>query len=341
MPGSAPTASTIRDVARLAGVSVTTVSRVLNDPDRVRPEKRSAVERAISELSFRPNRSAQGLKGRRFGAVALVVGDITNMFFAEIASAIGEQFDLDGYNVLLCNFDNKESRLEKFLVELPYRGVDGVIICGSAFLESDRISPILQNLVASGIPMVLTGLPSERLTVPCVVSDSTESMAQLAEHLWARGRRTVGYMVGPSFSQMGVRRLAAFRTFAERRGLTLTEEVIRREVEFSFDAGNLAARSLVAAEPSIDALVCSGDQMALGAIEGLRQMGRAVPDDVAVIGFDDTALSRYTHPALTSVSSNIRETGRLAAQKLAQVIRGETTEMESRVACELVIRQSS
>lgn len=332
--------NTIRDVARLAGVSVSTVSRVLNDPGTVKREKRERVHAAIASLDFRPNRTAQGLKSKSFKTIALIVTDISNLFFAQIARSIEGYCDEAGYTVLLCNIANSEEKLARFLKDIPQRGVDGVIISSGAFLEGPLILPLLQDLVRNGPPLVLSGHAVRGLAVATVVNDNESAEAQVIEHLWRSGRRRVAYLGGPAHSAIYSERREIFSRLARERGLELDPGLIR-ESDFEFESGRRAAKSIIARHPDVDAIVCGGDQLAIGAMRGLKDLGRRIPDDVAVIGFDDTPLAQFSEPTLTSVSVNVDRIGALAASKMIDLINGELDEVVTQVDCDLIIRESS
>ncbi|WP_166459354.1 LacI family DNA-binding transcriptional regulator [Amycolatopsis pithecellobii] len=337
-----PVKVTIQEVARAAGVSVTTVSRVLNDSPNVRPEKRAAVQRAIAELQYSPSRVAQSLKSRSFGVVALIVSDISNAFFAEIARSFERYCDEAGYTLMLCNTDWRQDRLARFLRDLPHRGVDGIIHCGITHLAEPAIRPLVESIASSGPPMVLTGREVEGIDLPTVVTDSVSGVAQALEHLWRTGRRRIAYLSGVDAHQSPIarERLDAFTAIAAERGFTIDPKLIE-SVGYEFEAGHRAIKRLLAAAPDLDAVLCAADQIAVGVLRGLGEFGRKVPGDVAVVGWDDTKLARYLDPPLTSVSVNLDDIASAATRMLTSAIQGLPAERTTTVACDLIIRASS
>lgn len=324
----------------MAGVSVTTVSRVLNVPEVVRPEKVAAVQRAIAQLGFTPNRTARSLKSKTFATIALVVTDISNMFFAEIAKVFEAECDERGYSMLLCNLDTREDRLIRLLRELPQRGIDGIIVCGSAHMSSPKVQGLLQDIAVQGPPLVATGYQIEGFPFPAVVNDSLQALDDLAAHLQASGRSRVAFLSGPHHSAIVAERRDTFVRAAREHGLTVDSDLIV-EIGYDFEAGFTAVQRLVADGAQFDALVCSGDQMAIGGIRGLKEAGLRVPDDVAVIGFDNTKVGAFSDPPLSSISVNLEAIAATASSRLFDVIAGNDVETHTVVPCTLVIRESS
>lgn len=332
--------STIRDVARLAGVSVTTVSRVLNEPDTVRAVKVAAVRQAIEQLQYQPNRVARSLKSKTFAVIALVVTDISNMFFAEIAKVFESQCDERGYSLMLCNIDTREDRLVRLLRELPQRGVDGIIVCGSAHMTSPQVHASLREILEHGPPLVATGHEVDGLPFVSVTNDSQAGIDQVVAHLQETGRSRIAYLSGPAHSQIVEERRLSFRAAARERGFVLDER-LTLEIGYDFDAGQRAVERLLAVESSFDAIVCAGDQMAIGAIRGLKVAGLRVPEDVAVIGFDNTRLAEFSEPPLSSVSVNLQDIATLATDRLFGLIGGSAVETRTVVPTQLLVRASS
>jgi LacI family transcriptional regulator len=332
--------STIRDVARVAGVSKTTVSRVLNEPNSVKEDKRELVLAAIAQLDFLPNRTAQSLKSGNFASIALVVSDISNAFFAEIVRAVERRCALAGFSIVLCNLDNEITRFERVLEGLHQRGVDGLIVCGSRYLESDRIRDLLTDLIRRGFPLVLSGHEIVGMDVPTVVNRTDNAVQSALEHLWNSGRRVLGYMGDPGDSAIASERSAQFKRLARRQGFVISDSLIHAS-SYDFGEGYKSAMSLLRANPSLDALLCGGDQMAIGAMRALEAGGKVVPDDISVIGFDDTSLARYSSPALSSIAVHIATTGETAADKMIAAIKGEHFPRRTFIDASLELRASS
>ena len=329
---------TIRDVARRAGVSVATVSRVLNEPQTVREVKREIVLAAIAELEFRPNLVARGLATKSSGTIALIVSDIANVFFAELVHQLEGPLAENGRDLLLCNTQEREDRLVRYLERVPLRGIDAVILSPSPTL-TPAVIDALEGLIARNVPIVCSGARMDGFDLPTIVNDSSKALEELAEHLVSRGCRRIAYMGGPHHHAMSSSRLVTFSQALVRHGLQL-EADLTRAIEYDPAIACEAVAELLLEAPDLDAVVCGGDQLALGALKGLKEAGRRVPDDVAVTGFDDTYLAAYADPPLTSIAVNIDETAEAVTKAVLMALRKEPV-ASSRVTSSLVIRQSS
>jgi DNA-binding LacI/PurR family transcriptional regulator len=321
-------------------VSIATVSRVLNNPSTVKEDKRQLVVRAIADLDFRPNHSARTLKSKSFGSIALIVSNLANAFFAQMVSEIDESLAENGYDILLCNTNMRKDRLEQYLRRLPQRGVDAVIISGSSYLDDPEIVTLISEVINRGIPVICSGTRVRGLSLPTVITDSTRALHDLAGHLAHTGRSRVAYLGGREHSIMAKERLTDFREGLDTFGIEIDGN-LTVEVPYNFAAGRDAIEELFSIDAGIDAVVCGGDQIALGAIVGLREMGRSVPGDVAVTGFDDIEVARFTFPALTSIAVNISGIAESLTKSALSAISGATNPTETRIPSELFIRESS
>jgi DNA-binding LacI/PurR family transcriptional regulator len=332
--------ATIHDVAALAGVSIATVSRVLNNPSIVREDKREAVTAAVAELDFRPNYSARTLKSKTFGSIALIVSNLANTFFAEMVNEIEGPLAAEGYDILLCNTDMQRDRLVHYLRQIPQRGVDAVIISGSTFLDDPQIIELLSTVIERGIPVICSGAPVHGLSVPTVVTDSTIAMHDLAAHLVSTNRTRIAYLGGREHASLANHRLNDLAAGLAEFGVQLDER-LTMDAEYGYAAGENAIARLLEIDPDLNAVVCGGDQMALGAMRGLRRLGRDVPGDVSVTGFDDIQVAGYANPSLTSISVKINEIALALTENALSSIAGENDRHETRISSELIVRQSS
>lgn len=316
------------------------MSRVLNNPSAVKETKRKLVNEAIAALNYRPNQVARGLKSKTFGTIALIVSDISNAFFAEMVTHIERPLAAEGFDLLLCNTDMNKERLAHYLRHIPSRGVDAVIISGSSHLTTPEITSLLNEVVARGIPVICSGARVPELAIPTVVSDSTRALHDLAKHLATTDRKKVAYLGGKEHSSMAHERLEDFRHGLNAFGIQLRPE-LTLEIPYDFAAGREATAAVLREHPSIDAVVCGGDQMALGALRGARDVGRSAPSDISITGFDDIAVAAYADPPLTTISVGIEETAQELASHALGSIAGFADPYETRIACRLVIRGSS
>ncbi|WP_019631334.1 LacI family DNA-binding transcriptional regulator [Actinomadura atramentaria] len=312
------TRPTLEEVAARAGVGRGTVSRVVNGSPRVSEQARAAVLKAIEELGYVPNRAARSLVTHRTDTVALVVAESDQRLFGEpyfagiirgISTALGDT----GLQLLLAlaRSPGEYARLADYLTA---QHVDGVLLTS---LHAE--DPLPAKLEAGGVPTVLGGRPPGLSPVSYVDVDNRSGARQAVEHLVAHGRRRIATIAGPQDMGVGIDRLGGYRDALADAGLP---ELIAYG-DFSEASGIAAAEELLARDPGLDAVFAADDPMALGALRVLRRLGRTVPGDVAVVGFDDSAAAPLADPPLTTVHQSPEEMGREMARLLVARIRGE------------------
>lgn len=312
--GPTPTRPTLEAVADRAGVSRGTVSRVINDSPRVSEQARRVVLAAIEELGYVPNHAARTLVTRRTDTVALVVSEseervFTEPFFAGIVRGTGTELSAAGMQLLLAitNTPDDRRRLERYLTG---QHVDGVLML-SMHAEDD----LPRAVAARGIPLVLGGRPAGCAISTYVDADNAGGARGAVRHLAGRGCRRIATICGPADMQAGLDRLAGYRAGLDAAGLRYDEDLVAPG-DFSGDSGAAAMAELLTRAPDLDAVFAASDPMAVAAIRVLRTHGRSVPDDVAVIGFDDSSIAEHCDPPLTSVHQPLVDMGRQMAQLL-------------------------
>ncbi|MBO2462222.1 LacI family DNA-binding transcriptional regulator [Actinomadura violacea] len=312
------TSPTLEEVAARAGVGRGTVSRVINGSPRVSERARQAVLKAIDELGYVPNRAARTLVTRRTDTVALVVAESDQRLFGEpyfagIIRGISNGLGDTGLQLLLAlaRSPAEYARLEHYLTT---QHVDGVLLTS---LHAE--DPLPAKLEANGVPTVLGGRPPGLSPVSYVDVDNRLGAREAVGHLIAGGRRRIATIAGPQDMGVGIDRLAGYREALGEAGLP--EYVAFGD--FGEATGITAAERLLAGEPAVDAVFAASDPMALGTLRVLRRLGRRVPDDVAVIGFDDSAAAPLADPPLSSVHQSPEEMGVAMARLLVSRIRGE------------------
>jgi len=328
---------TLEAVAALAGVGRGTVSRVVNGSPKVSPQAREAVLSAIDELGYVPNRAARALVTQRTDTVALVVSESEERvwdepFFAGIIRGISHGLTDTGLQLLLAiaQSPNEHKRLEHYLTP---QHVDGVLL-GS--LHGDDLP---RHLEENGVPTVLVGAPVGLDPVIRVDADNRGGAREAVNHLIERGRRRIATITGAQDMGVGVDRLAGYHDALDAAGVA---DGLISYGDFSEDAGARGMRELLEREPGLDAVFTASDPMAVGAMRVLKQHGRRIPDDVAVVGFDDSASARHTEPPLTSVHQPLEAMGREMARLLFARIKGEEPERPTVILeTHLVIRESS
>ncbi|MBO0916987.1 LacI family transcriptional regulator [Streptomyces sp. NBC_01260] len=331
---------TLEEVAARAGVGRGTASRVINGSPRVSAHTREAVEAAVAELGYVPNRAARALAGNRTDAIALVVPESESRFFAEpyfsdIVRGVGAALADTEMQLLLTlvGSDRERRRLAQYLTA---HRVDGVLLV--SVHADDPLPDLLEQL---GMPAVMNGRRSATEPLPSVDSDNFEGARGAVEHLASRGRRSIATITGRLDVYASQRRLDGYRKAVSEAGLEPDERLIA-PADFSEEGGVRAMRELLARRPDLDAVFAASDLMAAGARQVLREAGRRIPDDVALIGFDDSAVARHMDPALTSVRQPIEEMGRTMTRVLLDMIAGESAERPQIVLpTELIVRDSS
>ncbi|RJQ92353.1 LacI family DNA-binding transcriptional regulator [Amycolatopsis panacis] len=328
---------TLQDVASRAGVSIKTVSNVVNDFDRVAPGTRLRVQAVIDELGYQPNLSARQLRAGRTGVIALAVPDLAARYFAELATAVIAQARRHGMTVLI-ELTNGERSAELAMA----RGL------GSTLLDGVILSPLaLSQADLSGkpgrVPVVLLGERDYAHTFDHVLIDNVAAAREATGHLLATGRKRVaaiGAQQGPASATAHLR-LRGYREAVQAAG---TPELVAPAAQFSPQEGADAMRRLLALPEPPDAVFCFSDMLALGALRAAHEVGVRVPQDLAVVGFDDTEEGRYGVPSLTSVSPDKPEVARQAVGLLADRIETDgpvRKPVRTEVGYELVVRESS
>ncbi|MGC4890339.1 LacI family DNA-binding transcriptional regulator [Micromonospora sp. DT227] len=328
---------TLEAVARRAGVSRATVSRVVNGSTTVAESIQQAVRRAVEELGYVPNLAARSLVTQRTDSVALVMPEAATRVFSDdqvfpgiIRGAAQELEAADKQLVLmLAGSPAGHERVERYTTG---RHVDGVL-----FASLHGEDPLPGRLARLGIPVVCSGRPLGGADVPYVDVDHTGGVTRAVEHLIATGRRRIATIAGPQDMVAGIERLIGYRAALTAAGLP---ELVAYG-DFTRESGTAAMRELLAADPELDAVFAASDLMAHAALRALREAGRRVPEDVAVIGFDDIETAAYTEPPLTTVRQPIVELGRAMTRQLLRIAAGEHVEQALMLPTELILRDSA
>jgi DNA-binding LacI/PurR family transcriptional regulator len=318
---------TLDQVAALAGVGRGTASRVVNGSPQVSPEAREAVLRAIDTLGYIPNRAARALVTRRADSVALVVSESEERvfgepFFAGIIRGITSHLATTSMQLWLAMAQSTIG-LERVERSLGTQHVDGVML-----LSLHDVDPLPQALAQRGLPVVLGGRSGRMLGPKCpedltfVDVDNWGGAGLAVKFLLGRGRNAVGTIAGPQDMGVGVARLAGYRDALAQAEVEYREDLVAFG-DFSEVSGAAAMRSLLAARPDLDAVFVASDLMAAGAMRALREAGRRIPDDVAVVGFEDSVVAGQLEPSLTTVHQPVEEMGRQMARLLLARIAGE------------------
>lgn len=321
------------DVARASGVSVMTVSRVLNGLGGASPETIARVRLVAEQMGYRPNALARALKSDRSGTVGVIVPDIANPFFPEIIRGVENVANQNGYTVLLCNVVESPDQEISVMRALESQRVDGIIWCSARLpepgfrkaLEAYRAAVVVNRQVSPGI-------------AGSIIIDYRSGAADAARHLWEAGRRSIGVLLGPAQSQGGIERLTGIQSAFQQLG---GEPVAIVHCGPDVPGGAEACREILDANPTIDGLICYNDLNSIGVLQTCEARGVRIPDDIAVIGFDGIPLTEFVRPQLSTLHVDKYSVGQLAMRMLIDRIDGKFTQHSIVVRPELIARASS
>jgi len=328
--------ATISDVARLAGVSISTVSRVLNDTAPVSEDVDKRVRQAVELLSYTPHAAARNLAVRKTNTVGLLLPALSSSFFAPMLRGIESAIRKSEYHLLvhasLRSGDNDPWQRHS----IGEHNADGMLL----FVNSSDDEEILHNYRRE-FPMVLLFFKGPRGTdIPYVSFDNAGGIQQIVEHLvFVHSRRRIVYLRGPVGNQDSDERELAYRQALAQMGLPYDAALVARG-DYSEQGGQAAVEQLLAADVAFDAVFAGDDEAATGVLAALRAAGRRIPEDVAVVGFDDLTFAAHLNPPLTTVRAPIEWAGTLAARMLLAILQGEDLPPVSPLPVELVIRRS-
>lgn len=327
---------TIEDVARAAGVSRQTVSRAINGKNEISPATYDRVMDAVRRLGYHPSWVARGLATHRTGAWGLVVPDITNPFFPEIARGVQDTAHAGNYSVFLCHTDESAATEMQVLNALAAQPVDGILLFGSRISDAE-----LAAFAATYRPLIVLNRWLEQPGVGMVLVDNHGGAALAVQHLLERGHRHIGLLAGPSSSPSSLERVAGYRGELAAHGRPVDDTCIAPGPP-TLEGGAAAATALLARHPGVTALLAYNDLVALGAVQACTALGRAVPADCAVVGFDDIGWASLVSPALTTIRVDKYRLGSLAAQCLLTLLDDPTAcPPPVHIPVELVARAST
>lgn len=328
---------TIHEVARVAGVSISSVSRALNG-NTSNADMVERVNAAVRQVGYVPSVVAQSLKTRHTGQIAFAMEDIGNAAYLEMVRRIQPTLRHEGYRLLLHSTGADVEDELGVLASLSQNYVDGLILC--PLRVTDRHVEALRQ---TAVPVVVIGLLPDDVPVDNVRADSRVGAQLAVEHLAGAGARRIAFIDGPLDTVPGRARYDGYR-----RGLAATGQAVDdthelvRFTDFQFDAGRQTARELLTAHPDVDAVLGANDLIAMGVLHALRELGRDVPGDVRVVGMDDTPLAATSFPPLSSVSLGSSDRGRIAAELLLRRLDGDDAPPERvTVPPSLTVRESS
>ncbi len=332
---------TIQDVANRSGVSAATVSRVVTGAVAVDPATAQRVREAIAALDYKPNLLARSFRRRATQTIGLLVPDNSNPFFAEVARTIEDAGFAEGYSVVLCNSDLSPAKQDAYIDVLLAKRVDGLILVSSGLIPTIDGHDAVERIVDAGVPCVVVDRDLGDMPVDQVLIDNNQGGYLAGAYLADLGHRRFACAIGPSDLTPSAGRFAGFQAALAERGLRVAEEAIVRG-NGHHDGGAAAVRELLRLGIDFTALFTFNDAMAVGAIGELQRVGRRVPGDVSVIGFDDIPQAAANYPSVTTVAQPTAEMGQVGVRLLLdRIARRDAPPQRVTLPTRLVTREST
>jgi LacI family repressor for deo operon, udp, cdd, tsx, nupC, and nupG len=332
--------SNIYEVAKRAGVSTATVSRVLSQPNVVAPATRRRVLQAVERLGYEPNSTAQNLRTLKTAKLLVTVPDLSNPFFSLILQGIEDAAQREGYSVLVGDTQHDEKREERYALMLRRKEADGLIFLGHRMPK--EATSYIRSLAPRCAPVVNGCEFTPTLGVPSVHIDNAKAAYQAMDHLYGLGHRRIGIVTGPLVSPLSRDRLRGATARAKKE--KAEREFIVMHGDFSIESGAAAAERLLGRSERPTAVFCFNDEMAMGVVEVARTMGVRVPQHLSVVGFDDIRFARHMDPPLTTIAQPMRQIGEGTVRLLLSILAGghdaETPESVT-LPHKLVVRAST
>lgn len=317
---------TIKDIARESGVSITTVSRILNKKDRCcTPETERRVMEAVEKAHYHPNPAARSLVTKETNIIGVILPDIYNYYFQEFFKGAEDYLSRKGYKLILCNTDGKQKKETEFLDSLSQGVVDGIMITTGNNGENNSD---ISRLAMSGFPIVTVERYGEQLEqIPKVLFDNKKAMNMAVHTLYENGHTKIAFIRGPQDATNARLRYEGYREGLKELGISLDENLVCIG-DYKMPSGFDAVKKLLETQ-EFTAVIASNDLMAVGACKAIRKAGKSVPEDISVIGFDGTMLAELHQPALYTMVVHGYDMGKVSAENLLNIIRGKEIKEET------------
>jgi LacI family transcriptional regulator len=327
---------TIYDVAREAGVSIATVSKVINETGRISDKTRNKVLQIMRKLDYQPSVVASALTGKSTYTIGLLIPDLANPFFAEVARSVEDRGHELGFNLVMCSTDNNPQKEAQYISLLKQKRVDGIIVATG--MSNDAL---LKDLVKQEMPLALIARDLPALAVDSVLVDDFIGGYQAASHLTGLGHRRIAIIAEDLSLMSSKERIRGYRHALAEANLPYDESLVLVS-DFTVEGGKRCTKQLLDLPEPPTAIFACNDLLAIGAVQAAREQGLRIPDDLSVVGFDNTILATIIDPPLTTVAQPIRDMGRQVMDLLVQEVRGQKT-LKQRIVLlpQLVVRQST
>ncbi|MCQ2008688.1 MAG: catabolite control protein A [Sporolactobacillus sp.] len=313
--------ATIYDVAREAGVSMATVSRVVNGNPNVKPTTRKKVSEAIKRLGYRPNAVARGLASKKTTTVGVIIPDISSVYFSELARGIEDIATMYKYNIILCNSDQNKDKEIHLIQTLLGKQVDGIVFMGGK-IDPEHIEEFKQ----SNVPFVLASTVDEQHEIPSVNIDYEQAVFEVISKLIESGNQHVGFINGPVDVPInGKYKLNGYKAALKSHHIPF-EETLVTEGDYTYESGKEATSQFLSQEIKPTAIFVDSDEMAIGAIHEIQDEGLKVPEDIEVVSSENTRLVQMVRPTLTSIAEPTYDIGAVAMRLLTKLMNNEKVE---------------
>jgi len=327
--------TTIKDVAKLVGVHSSTVSRVINNDSRISEKTKNKVLFTINKLGYTPNAVARGLKTKRTYTLGMLIPDITNPFFAEIARGVEDAANKNNFNVILCNTDDKLKKERTYLQILKGKGVDGLIL-GTAHIKDRSIL----ELEMKKFPYILVSRNIEGLDKNCIIVDDIEGGMMATEYLIKLGHCRIAHITGPLVTRSAINRLKGYRLALKKYEIEYKDELVG-EGDFKIKGGYQIMKKFLKLAKPPTVIFAANDLLALGVMQAIQKKNFHIPEDFSVVGFNDIKLASFVYPALTTIRQPMLEMGELAVEMLLKIIeKGEFNQKKIILKPKLIVRGS-
>lgn len=328
--------TTIYDIAKKAGVSIATVSKVINGKGKISKATKDHVIEVMKNLNYHPSTIASALAGKKTFTLGLLIPDISNPYFAEMARAIEDRSNQLGYSVVICNTDNNDHKIEEYVSLLLQKKVDGIMIATGINKKE-----ILKKLLSKDIPVVLVAREMPLLAVHTIVVDDYVGGSIAASHLAALGHSHVAILAESQKIKSSYERVRGFKQTLFDEGCTFDETMLKI-CDYKIEDAKGKAAELFELQERPTAIFACNDMLAVGAIQAAKQYGLNVPSDVSIIGFDNTILASVANPPLTTIAQPIEQMGTAVINLIVEQLQGESS-VKQRIIMrpELIIREST
>lgn len=318
--------SRLKDVATKLNISVSTVSRVVNNKNYVKPEMREMVMIALEELNYSPNQIARSLKNKSTNTVGIIVPDISEDFFAYVIKGVEEVFSKNGYAIILCDTGENPEKEDSYLNLLLEKQIDGIILA-----TVNKTPKALKFFFNKKIPVIfIDNLPNIKMNYDSVIIDNSKASCIAVEHLIEMGHRKIGIITGKLDETTGYERLMGYKKAFMINGIEIDESLIKTG-DFKEKSGYENMKSLLKAGNKITAVYVASSKMAYGAVKAIRDEGLKIPEDIAVVGFDVHDVSGLISPGITTILQPEESIGKVAAELMIKRLQDKGEKLSQKI----------